>query len=113
MTLDSAIVLIKAEYEKASESTYVRNPLAYALYQVWKEADKQIIMEPQETDLTDKCGSCEWAMPIKGSAKGVFGCYVVCQNPQKAWKHDSSSRRQRTTPKCRLYTMKSRGNSYE
>ena len=69
MTLEQAIAEIKAEYDKASDSDYVRNPLAYALYQVWKKADRQIIVEPKETDLTDKCGSCEWAMPIKGSAK--------------------------------------------
>ena len=106
MTLENAIDLIKQEYEKASESNYVNNPLAYALYQVWKMADREIIIEPKETDLTDKCGSCEWAMPIKGSTKGVFGCYVECQNPEKVWKHNSSSRKQRTNPKCRLWQPK-------
>lgn len=63
MTLKNAIDLIKQEYEKASEINYVNNPLAYALYQVWKKADREIVVKPKETDLTDKCGSCEWAMP--------------------------------------------------
>ena len=106
MTLEKAIELIKSEYKKATESNYVNNPLAYVLYQVWKLADRQIIVEPKETDLTDKCGSCEWAMPIKGSAKGVFGCYIECQHPDKAWKFDSSRRKQRTNPKCRLWQAK-------
>ena len=109
MNLENAIVLIKQEYEKASESNYVQNPLAYALYQVWKKADRQILSEPKETDLTNKCGSCEWAMPIKGSLKGVFGCHIECQNPNKAWKHDISKRKQRTTRKCRLWEPKKGG----
>ena len=109
MTLENAIELIKLEYEKATDSNYVNNPLAYALYQVWKKADRQILVEPKETDLTDKCGSCEWAMPIKGSAKGVFGCYIECQNPNKVWRYDSSSRKQRTNPKCSLWQPKVKG----
>lgn len=109
MTLENAIELVKEEYAKATDSNYVRNPLAYALYQVWKKADEKIFVEPQETDLTDKCGSCEYAMPIQGSSKGVFGCYVDCQNPSKVWKHESSSRKQRTTPKCRMYSQKKGG----
>lgn len=75
MTLENAIELIKFEYEKATDSNYVNNPLAYALYQVWKKADRQIISEPKDTDLTDKCGSCEWAMPIKGSTNISNGLY--------------------------------------
>lgn len=103
MTLENAFVLIKQEYEKATESKYVNNPLAYALYQVWKIADRQIMFNPTETDLTDKCGSCEWAMPIKGSVKGVFGCTVECQCPNKEWRAEISKIKQRTNPKCRFY----------
>ncbi len=40
MTLEKAIELLKAEYERAKTLEYVRNPLAYALYQVWKKADR-------------------------------------------------------------------------
>lgn len=110
MTLENAIELIKVEYGKATDSHYVHNPLAYALYQVWKKADRENLVEiKNETDLTDKCGSCEWAMPIKGSIKGVFGCYIECQNPNKVWKHDSSCRKQRTNQKCRLYQPKKGG----
>ena len=111
MTLENAIELIKSEYEKATDSNYVKNPLAYALYQVWKIADRQILVAPQETDLTDKCGSCEWAMPIKGSTKGTFGCYIECLNPNKIWRHDSSSHKQRTNPKCSLYQPKMKGGA--
>lgn len=110
MTLENAIELIKLEYGKATDSNYVNNPLAYALYQVWKKADREVIgqISPQ-TDLTDKCGSCKWAMPIKGSTKGVFGCYIECLNPNKVWKYKSSSRKQRTNPKCRLWQPKEKG----
>lgn len=41
MTLDKAIKLLETEYEKAKELEWVKNPLAYALYKVWKMVDKK------------------------------------------------------------------------
>ena len=39
MTLRKAIKMLEAEYERAQKLDFVRNPLAYALYRVWREAD--------------------------------------------------------------------------
>lgn len=39
MTLEDAIETLKKQYEKAKLLEYVRNPLAYALYQTWKLYD--------------------------------------------------------------------------
>lgn len=39
--IEKAIELLQKEYERAQKLAYVRNPLAYALYKVWKVADKQ------------------------------------------------------------------------
>ncbi len=41
MTLAEAIKLLETEYERAKKLDYIKNPLAYALYQVWKIADKK------------------------------------------------------------------------
>lgn len=41
MTLEQAITLLRKQYEKAKRSPYVKSPLAWALYQVWKIADKE------------------------------------------------------------------------
>ena len=41
MTLEKAIKLIEAEYERAKKLEYIKKPLAYALYQVWKIADRE------------------------------------------------------------------------
>lgn len=41
MTIERAIESLKIEYEKAKRLAYVRNPLAYALYQAWKVADRK------------------------------------------------------------------------
>ena len=41
MNLYRAIELLKREYEKAKNSPYVTNPLAFALYTVWKMADRE------------------------------------------------------------------------
>lgn len=41
MTLEKAIKMLKDEYERAKTKSWVRNPLAYALYQVWKVADRE------------------------------------------------------------------------
>ena len=39
--MKKAIRLLETEYEKAKKLTYVWNPIAYALYRVWKIADEQ------------------------------------------------------------------------
>ena len=39
MTLQQAIKLLEINYELAKQMDFVRNPLAYALYQTWKKAD--------------------------------------------------------------------------
>lgn len=41
MSLETAIERLEQEYERARGLSFVRNPLAYALYQVWREADRQ------------------------------------------------------------------------
>ena len=38
--LDKAIEMLKKEYEKAKDKEWIRKPLAYAIYKVWKEIDR-------------------------------------------------------------------------
>ena len=40
MTIEKAIKMLTDEYIKAKQNDYVRNPVAYALYKVWKKADE-------------------------------------------------------------------------
>lgn len=42
MTLNRATKLLDKEYEKAKTLEYVHNPLAYALFNVWRKADTQV-----------------------------------------------------------------------
>ena len=37
--LREAVIQLHEEYEKAKQLQFVRDPLAYALYQTWKDAD--------------------------------------------------------------------------
>lgn len=41
MTIEKAKALIDEEYERAKKLEYVQDPLAFALYSVWKMADKE------------------------------------------------------------------------
>ena len=41
MTLKKAIRLLEEEYARARQLDFVRNPLAYALYRVWRIADRE------------------------------------------------------------------------
>lgn len=45
MTLEDAIKRLKKEYEKAKANPYVRDPVAFALYQTWKVADNRFKKE--------------------------------------------------------------------
>lgn len=40
ITLEAAIKLLEEEYTKAQSSKHIYNPLAFALYKVWKMVDK-------------------------------------------------------------------------
>lgn len=39
MTLEKVIKMLEKQYQKAEKLEFVKNPLCYALYQVWKEVD--------------------------------------------------------------------------
>lgn len=41
MRIDTAIELLQAEYERAKTLEFVRDPVTWALYQVWKKADER------------------------------------------------------------------------
>lgn len=41
MTLKKALALVEREYERAKQNKYVRKPLAYALYHVWRMVDAE------------------------------------------------------------------------
>ena len=41
MTIEKAIRLLCREYEIAKNLEMVRNPVAYALHKVWRQADKE------------------------------------------------------------------------
>jgi hypothetical protein len=39
MTIERAIKMLEEEYERAKKMDFVKRPLAYALYQVWKKVE--------------------------------------------------------------------------
>ena len=41
LNLEKALKMVESEYERAKKLDFVFNPLAYALYQVWRIADEQ------------------------------------------------------------------------
>ena len=43
MKITKAIRRLKEEYERAKGLAYVRDPVAFALYYVWKEADHETL----------------------------------------------------------------------
>jgi hypothetical protein len=40
MLLKTALKMVEEEYEKAKKQDWIFNPLAYALYKVWKKANE-------------------------------------------------------------------------
>jgi hypothetical protein len=41
MTLENALENVRREYYKACATEWVKDPLSYALYNVWKQADRE------------------------------------------------------------------------
>ena len=57
MTLEETIDRLKDEYELAKKQGYIRNPLAWALYQVWRAADRRrqkMITKEESLNILDK-----------------------------------------------------------
>lgn len=48
MTLEKVIKMLEKQYQKAEKLEFVKNPLCYALYQVWKEVDSNQREIPKE-----------------------------------------------------------------
>lgn len=46
MTIEDAISLIRAKYEENMTEKWIRNPVAYTLYEVWKIVDSEVVLEP-------------------------------------------------------------------
>ena len=49
MTIEDAISLIRAKYEENMTKKWIRNPVAYTLYEVWKIVDSEVVLEPSAT----------------------------------------------------------------
>ena len=41
MSLAKAVNLVITEYERAQKMNHIHNPIAWALFQVWKKADEE------------------------------------------------------------------------
>lgn len=41
MTLEKAIEILKANYERAKMLSFVRRPVSWALYRTWEEVDRK------------------------------------------------------------------------
>lgn len=103
MTLKKAFNQVEKEYAAAVKNERIHNPLAYALYQVWKMADAE---GSRPTSLEGKCGSCAHSKPNTeyfGNSKS----YVECTNPAHLAKIQGRGGlvhvRQRTCKGCKLY----------
>lgn len=55
MNVEKAVEMIRAEYEKVKNLEFIRNPVAYAIYTVWKIADKDYKRKKKPT-----CKSCAY-----------------------------------------------------
>jgi hypothetical protein len=98
MTLEKALKLVQEKYESAKNLDYIHNPLAYALYKVWKMADEPL-------DINPLCGNCAYA--VKTHAFGSNNCYIECTNRGKLPNRSGVAHiKQRTAKACKRYRQK-------
>lgn len=48
MSLEDAIELIRSKYEDNKDKKWVKNPVAYTLYEVWRISDSKTVYHPSE-----------------------------------------------------------------
>lgn len=108
MTLEKALKMVATEYNQDKKLDFVYNPLAYALYKVWKMADEK---HPKPaTDLTGKCGSCAFASTDDKECFVNSPCYIRCINPSRRFTSELAEYKQRTTKACKNYQLKENWN---
>ena len=96
MTLEKALKLVQEKYERAKKVEYIHNPLAYALYKVWRMAD-----EPAG-EIKPQCGICAYA--VKTDAFGRGNAYIECTNRGKLPNRSGVAHfKQRTSPACKRW----------
>ena len=54
MEIEEAVQMLVDQYEKDKENEYIRDPVGHALYEVWKEADRQADMRLRREDRCDR-----------------------------------------------------------
>ena len=50
MSIEDASELIRSKYEDNKDKKWVKNPVAYTLYEVWKIADSKVVYNPSELE---------------------------------------------------------------
>lgn len=106
-------------FDKATEEWFLKNPFAETTVMqcdkcglCYKPSLGHECKSKEVCDLTNKCGSCEYAVP---TTFGKSHCYVECANREhvdKYCKSPISLKRQRTHPACRCYAeRKEDGNA--
>ena len=69
MTIEKAIEKVKKKYLEAFKNESIRDPVAWSLYQIWKEADTEKV----NMKLRCKCGETPQTWFFAD-----FGCRVFC-----------------------------------
>lgn len=76
MTLQRALEIVRIEYERGQGLPLVRNPLAWALYRVWKIADGQ--PDVTDTQIRSDCDSCGAARTCQYVPRVGSICRINC-----------------------------------
>ena len=50
MSIEDAIELIRSKYEDNKGKKWVKNPVSYTLYEVWKIVDSKVVYNPSEPE---------------------------------------------------------------
>ena len=50
MNIEDAIQLIRSKYEDNKTKKWIKKPVAYTLYEVWKITDTEVVLSPSAKD---------------------------------------------------------------
>lgn len=81
MTIEKAIELLKDEYEMSKQLEFIKNPLAYALYQVWKKADTEERNKRSEETMK-KISTVTYTVEVTEIIKGIDTKFLLTEYPE-------------------------------
>ncbi len=107
MTIEEALAHLAETHEHARQLSYIQDPVAWSLHQVWRAADRERQSKAAEERYLRRreqgkkqCRDCKWLTDEKSSIG------YRCGNPERTFRSDTARWKAPSCPVCSAFEEK-------